>query len=230
LGTVVLDPVEAELLLLRLGDTFTIERMIDVYRAYNSMSSWDYVPRMFRNARQPKVIPYLAEDFNSEEDQTALITLHPASGVEDLAVGVPARSVFSGVLVTDIIKGSSQFSPEMKAWASRAFALRLESPVRFLNTMKRWWEANKAVLEAADYGSVKSVSDQNVDASAFEKSMQDPNKPAEISGQMVAPPAPMIASHEPPSELEGKHRYIWILALCFVFLGALMLRAFRVRT
>jgi hypothetical protein len=161
LGTTVLDPMDADLLLLRIGDIFTIERMTQDYRAYDSMASWDYATRSFRYSRQPKIIPYLAEDFNAKEDPNKRITVKPRPDSGEFAVGVPARSIFSGVIVTDIIKSSPLFSPQMKAWASQAFALRLESPERFRKLMGVWWEANKAAFERGNYQAVMPVAEQD---------------------------------------------------------------------
>ena len=126
LGTVVLDLTESDLLLLSLGDDFTIERMMKDYRAYDSMASWDYVTRTFQYSRQPKIIPYLAEDFYSKEDPNTGINVTPPPNSGEFAVSVPARSTFSGVIVTRIISKAPEFSPQLKVWADQAYALRLE--------------------------------------------------------------------------------------------------------
>jgi hypothetical protein len=159
LGTTVLDVMDADLLLLRIGDTFTIERMIREYRAYDSMASWDYVTRSFRYARQPRIIPHLAEDFYLEENPNQGITIDPPPGSMEFAVGVPARSIFSGVIATRIIEKAPEFSPQMKAWATQAYALRMESPKRFRRMMRAWWEANKAAFARGDYKAVIPVAE-----------------------------------------------------------------------
>jgi hypothetical protein len=161
LGTTVLDVMDADLLLLRIGDTFTIERMVQDYRAYDSMASWGYVATKFRRARQPKVIPYLAEDFYLDENPNGGITRDAPPGSMEFAVGVPARSIFSGVIVTEIIQKAPEFSPQMKLWATQGYALRLESPERFRGMMRAWWEANKAAFTRGDYKAVISVAEQD---------------------------------------------------------------------
>ena len=161
LGTAMISPMSADLQLLRLGDTFTIERMMMDYRAYDSMTSWGYVQTEFERSRQPKLIPYLAEDFYSKEDPNGGITVSPPPDSSDFAVGVPPRSIFSGVTVTRIIEKSPAFSPQMKAWAYQAFSLRLESPERFRTLMRVWWDANRAAFERGDYQAVRPVAEQD---------------------------------------------------------------------
>ena len=160
LGTTLVDPAGADLLLLRLGDTFTIERMMKDYRAYDSMVSWDYVQTKFERSRQPKLIPYLAEDFSSKEDTNKGITISPPPGSTEFAVGVPPRSIFSAVTAIRIIQKSSEFTPKMKAWADQADALWIKSPGDFRNLMQNWWEANKAAFERGDYLAVVPVAEE----------------------------------------------------------------------
>ena len=158
LGTASIHPMSADLLLLRIGDKFTIERMVAAYRAYDTRASWSYVAQRFKSSRQPKVIPYLAEDFSMPDDPNGRITVSPPSESGDFAVGVPVRSIFSGVLVTELIQSSSFFSPELKTWAQQAFALRLKSPARFLELMRLWWKTNQAAFQREDYQAVVPVS------------------------------------------------------------------------
>lgn len=198
LGTVALSTMEADLLLLRLGDTFTIERMVKDYRAYDGMTSWGYVTESFRYARQPKIIPYLADDFCSKEDPNKGITVSPPPGSTEFAVGVPARSIFSGVMVTDLIKSSPAFSPQMKAWANRAFALRLESPERFRGLMRAWWDVNKTAFERGDYLAVIPVAEE--DAAPATPPASTPKQEPSTHATPPAPPALVTPTSAIPAE------------------------------
>ncbi|MDQ3623583.1 MAG: hypothetical protein M3463_14010 [Verrucomicrobiota bacterium] len=194
IGTTLVHPMSADLVLLRLGDQFTIERMIEDYRAYDSRTSWSYVTAEFESSRQPRLIPYLAEDFYSKEDPTKGITITPPPDSGEFAVGAPARSIFSGVIVTRIIKKAPEFSPQMKAWAHQAFALRLETPERFRNLMRVWWEANKAAFAREDYQAVIPVAEEAAEVAA----------PASTPTQST--PAPRVISSATPKATPGEIR------------------------
>jgi hypothetical protein len=204
LGTTLLDPMDADLLLLRLGDTFTIERMMKDYRKYDSMVSWGYVARSFRYARQPKLIPYLIEDVNVNEDPNKGITVKPPPNSGDFAVGVPARCIFSGVIVTDIIKSSPLFTVQMKAWASQAFAIRLESPERFQSLMRIWWEANKAAFAREDYQGVLPLADQEAAPPPHPASTPRQRVPAATTTTAV--PSSTMPTVRPPASEETSRK------------------------
>jgi hypothetical protein len=159
IGTTRIHPIKADLLLLRLGDKFTIERMLEDYRAYDSRTSWSYVTSSFERSRQPLIIPYLAEDFYSQENPNRGIVIQPPPESMEFAVGAPPRSIFSGVVTTRIIEKAPEFSPAMKAWATQAYVVRQQSPERFRNLMRHWWDTNKAAFARGDYQSVVPVAE-----------------------------------------------------------------------
>lgn len=156
-GTTVVTPVHADMLLLRMGDVFTIEKMIGHYRRYDSAGAWEYMTSVFRAAKQPKVIAYLAADFFLAEDPKKGITASGSPGDGEFVTIVPARSIFSGVMTAELIKSSKVFSPEMVEWANEALKLRRKSPDRFRELMRIWWLKNEAAIRREDYGAVVSV-------------------------------------------------------------------------
>lgn len=230
LGTVSIHTMEADLLLLRMGDNFTIERMIKDYRAYNSRTSWSYVIDSFEYSRQPKIIPYLAEDFYLAEDPNKGITTKPPRDSLEFAVSVPPRSIFSGVTVTRIIEKAPEFSPEMKAWAAQAYALRLKSPAHFRELMRVWWEANKTAFERGDYQAVIPVAEENPLQAATRSSIPEPNTPAPLPSPKATPsPAPLMA--QTPAARSGDSALAWpwvvgIAALLVIVALALKRRFF----
>ncbi len=157
-----ISPMDADLQLLRIGDRFTIERMVKDYRTYDSNTSWDYVQTKFERSKQPRIIPYLAEDFYSKEDPRKGNMIKSSPGSMGFSVLVPPRSIFSAVTVTRIIEKSPVFSKQMKEWAIQAYGLRLKSPSRFQKLMQGWWETNKAAFASADYQNVVSVTEEEV--------------------------------------------------------------------
>ena len=160
IGTTLVSARTADLLLLRLGDKVTIERMIRDYRRYDSLGSWGYDTDSFEYSRQPLLIPYLAGDFDATEDVHKVLTIKESPGDDGIVVGAPVRSIFSAILVTRIIRDSPVFGPEMKVWAKGAMELRSESPERFRILMRVWWEANKAAFVREDYWAVVPVAEQ----------------------------------------------------------------------
>jgi hypothetical protein len=193
LGTTTFSPMEADLLLLRLGDKFTIERMMEDYRAYDSRTSWSYVTSRFEYSQQPLIIPYLAEDFYSQENPQGGITIKPPPESMEFAVGAPPRSIFSGVVTTRIIEKAPEFSAEMKAWATQAYVVRQKSPERFRNLMRHWWDTNKAAFERGDYAAVVPVAEP---PPATPKPATPP--PATPLPNTPTPPATPAASPLPP--------------------------------
>ena len=191
LGTVSVHTMAADLLLLRLGDDFTIERMMGDYRTYDSMASWSYVTKEFERSRQPKIIPYLAEDFYSQEDPNTGINVTPPPDSGDFAVSVPARSTFSGVIATRIIAKAPEFRPEMKAWAEQAYALRIQSADRFRNLLRAWWEVNKAAFARQDYQAVVPLTEEEASKVASPAPAPKPE-----------PPTPQVPPPDPPARPE----------------------------
>jgi len=147
----------ADLLLLRLGDKFTIERMIQDYRAYNSPHAWVYDQHLFELSSQPLLIPYLAQDFYLNEDTAKGFATGEPPDATEFVISGPPRSIFSGVTVVRLIQNVPEFTEEMKAWARQAYDVRLASPERFRNLMRVFWEKNKAAFERQDYRAVVPV-------------------------------------------------------------------------
>lgn len=194
----------ADLLLLRLGDTFTMDRMMRDYRAYNSMSSWGYAQNMFEYSQQPLLIPYLAQDLYLEEDPSKGITVAPPPDSDEFAVTVPPRSIFSGVTMVRIIEKSPAFSEAMKAWTKQAYALRRESASRFRSLMQAFWERNKEAFDRKDYGAVVPVAENQI----------VPAKPPapRTPPPSVATPSPMVAVAPPSTpflEIAKPSQVVW---------------------
>jgi len=223
IGDTLVHVMAADLLLLRLGDKFTMERMVQDYRAYNSTASWSYDQSQFEYSRQPLLIPYLAEDFYLEEDPTKGITVRPPPGSAEFGVSVPSRSVFSGVTVVRIVEEAPEFTQEMKAWAKQASALRRESSVRFRNLMRVFWEKNKAAFGRGDYHAVVPVTEN--------EAAPPPAVPAPL-----ATPAPLPLSQTPrsttpavqltlSSEPAKTPRWIWaVVAVAVLALATVALK------
>lgn len=189
-GTASVHVMTADLLLLRLGDRFTMERMVQDYRAYNSMVSWSYVQTQFEDSRQPLLIPYLAEDFYLDEDPSKGITVRPPPDSTEFGASVPSRSVFSGVTAVRIIEKAPEFSPEMKAWVTQAYALRRESSLRFRNLMRTFWEKNKDAFGRQDYQAVVPVTEKDIPSVV-------PATPVATRPRTPAPTTPGAAEESP---------------------------------
>lgn len=159
IGNALVHKETADLLLLRLGDKFTMERMIRGYQTYDSPQAWVYDQEMFERSRQPLLIPYLAQDFYLNEDPKGGVTTNEPPDSTDFVVSAPARSIFSGITAVRIIKEAPEFTKEMKAWAQQAYAVRLASPARFRGLMLAWWNVNKKAFERGEYGAVVPVAE-----------------------------------------------------------------------
>jgi hypothetical protein len=189
-GSTVANQKGAILGLVTLGDEQTLQKLIQIYRTYNSRSAWDYIPETFRFSKNPKVISYLAEDFDLNEPVTAF---YGGKDSEE-TISVPPRSIYSGVISLRIIRKSDKMSAEMRDWSKQAEAFRAVNPEGFRRMMRAWWQENKAAFAKGDYLSVKPI-----DLQQFEKEPKptpDPG-PTPLAAKEEPAPTPSPVVHDP---------------------------------
>lgn len=179
----------AQIVLMRLGDDQTIQQVVAQYQQYNSSYVVGHIPDMLEWSHQPAAISYLASDFYLDEDAAQSINLKENWEV----VGVPARSIYSGVIALEIIKRDPDFSSEMKAWAREAYALRLKDPAKFRRLMQAWWNKNKDAFSQRNYTAVQPIDISSLTSSASAPSQSPPqekpvSKPPEPVAQVAPPP------------------------------------------
>lgn len=185
IGTASVDRIDAQIVLVRLGDTESIERLMQEYRRYDSMYAWDTIPRIFQVSRQPSVIAYLAEDLSSKDDPNRNIVSNPPPDSTEFGVTATNRSVYSGVIITRVIEDSPEFSPALKKWAKDMYEVRLANPGNFRDSMRTWWEENRDAFRKGDYKSVVPLPPQT------------PPVPS-LSANAASPaPSPMAATPQP---------------------------------
>lgn len=186
----------AQIVLMRLGDDQTIQQVVAQYQQYNSSYVLSHIPDMLEWSKQPATITYLASDFYLNDDASQSINLKENWET----VGVPARSIYSGVIALEIIKRAPEFSEEMKAWAKVAYALRLKDPSKFKRLMQAWWNENKNAFTQRNYSAVHPVDINSFEASApasvqpLPQEIKPTTKPPEPAVQIpiVPVPAPQV--------------------------------------
>lgn len=154
-STIVPNQSGAEILLVRLNDSETIDKMISVYQKYNSRAAWSYIPKTFERAAQPAVIPYLAGDYFGDEPANA--NYGKEGSTTEFGIIGPPKSIYSGVITLRVIQAAPEFNVELKHWAKEVYELRIRNPEGFRKLMRQWWEQNKEAFEKGDYASVTAV-------------------------------------------------------------------------
>jgi hypothetical protein len=143
----------AQVALLRIGDSETIRKALDTFRAYNSAEAIVGVPKAFEYAHSPALVAYLAEEFDSDESPEVIAETRYANGTPSGYVA-PPRSIYAGIIAMRIILKDDAFSPELKAWAAEMVGVRASDPGEFRRRLQVWWAENRERFDAADYGSL----------------------------------------------------------------------------
>jgi hypothetical protein len=138
------------ILLLRLGDEPTIQDTIERYRPYDTSDAKDMAFIIARSP-QPLLVPWLASDLYLPDDQFPPHATHSGFCTE-VSFG---RRWDSAVLIVEVLKDSSEFSPELRAWATIFQRQRFAGKEVFIEPLKRWWEQNADKFKNHDYESVK---------------------------------------------------------------------------
>jgi hypothetical protein len=150
IGAVLPDAGSADIILLRLNDKSTIERMISAYRAsYGSRGSF-WLAEHLELAAQAAVIPYLAEDFFLDDGDKSTIVREGVGGLR-----VIPRSAFSGLTTLRIAAASEQFGMETRAWAKQRQTTSIYPLQDFRTEMRRWWRENETAFRKGEYQAVR---------------------------------------------------------------------------
>lgn len=142
---------DGQLVLLRLGDDETIQTIIDQYRQNYETSLTAQTSQLIESSAQPKLLPYLAEDFFLDEDVRREVVV---MGAFD-SIGFPVRSIFSGVLAGRIIAAAKGFTLEMKGWIQDLLQIRYRDRSAYRQTLRNWWRQNGDLVRQGRYGDVK---------------------------------------------------------------------------
>ena len=176
IGTVLPDNISAEVVLIRLNDGETINRLIESYRAnYGSRGSF-WLAEHLEWAGQASVIPLLAADFFLEDGNQGRINREGKGG----GLRVIPRSAFSGITALRITIASKQFSDETRAWANERLMQDCYPYDKFRAEMRLWWKQNYGAFAKGDYKAV------------------NPLKP-EKAVAVIAPPSPLPPTPFPPT-------------------------------
>jgi len=163
IGRTIVDRRGAQIALLRVGDDEALRQVVEQFRSYDSRYAWEGVPKAMEYSRQPKLIPYLSEEFFREEDPTKILRSRPqllnpqtAGSPTEATIIVPPRSVYAGTIAMRIIMKSSSFTPEMQEWADSMIDMRINDTDSFQRSLRGWWIANKEHFEDENYKLVTS--------------------------------------------------------------------------
>jgi len=139
----------AQILLLRLGDSQTIQQILARYRENYSRDGAQETVLIIQRAKQPLLIPPLAADLYIKDNQKMR---PPPSGSDVIfLLNLPTSS---GDLILEQIIRSPEFSPELKDWAKKFKSTEFGDPKVFAQTLKLWWEQNKDKFRTRDYKSI----------------------------------------------------------------------------
>lgn len=145
--------IPARVVLLRLGDDFTIRDTVDIYKSeFPSRGPNDDMVSAIELSRQPKIIPYLTKDFDLQEDTALLGSTNGKEGVS-----YSPRSLFSGIVCGRIIRASDEFSPELKAWTWKMHGMLGHQREQCRETWRLWWKMNHKLFAEGRYSEVSPV-------------------------------------------------------------------------
>ena len=140
---------------------------------------------------QPLLISFLAEDFFREDGDEWTTRMND----DQLVLSLPI-SIGSATDVLRLMRKSSVFSPEVKAWLGSAdgkFSFRTLDMAKFRSLMRQWWRENESHFAEKDYAAVKPGASlagvlKPDDTEAPATSQQPPTSPA-----LTGDPSPTTA-------------------------------------
>jgi hypothetical protein len=192
---------DAQVILIRNGDTPTMRHVVDIFRGEN-MVRMNSMMTLMGVTKQPALIPLVAEDLNINEPAEMRVE-------GDFLTG--PRSVRAANLICEIVGESSAFSEAVRNWAQRTIRQRM--PERRENT-RVWWRQNETRLKAGDYGSVMPpVGVAPKKAAAEQRDATAATRPATRAMPPTAEPTTNRPS-SPVRETPGLSN--WLALLCLV--------------
>lgn len=152
IGTVLPDDLAAQIVLIRLADVETIQRVVSDYRTlYGKRRSFELAEDL-ELAANGAAIPYLAEDFSRQDgDKSAILNEGGAR------IRVIPRSAFSRVITLRIIIASEQFPPEVRQWAKERLSQGAHPFDKLRNDVALWWEQNSRFVSSGMYGKTRPL-------------------------------------------------------------------------
>lgn len=225
----IVDGEGAKILLLRLEDEPTMQRVIEMFR----QSRGRYVGNManlIRWANQPAMIPYLAGELLSDNENRDQV--HVAGG--EGYVLVP-KSILAGVAIADIVRHNAAFSPELKEWMLKALTTygTGRDYARYRDVMHRWWKQNEEHFRKKEYGLVAPIESAFEPQPVTSKAMESSSPPI-----LPTPPAPtQVSEHSPatrhdksPATASERTAPIWVWAIGISALSLISLLVWKRRS
>jgi len=233
IGRTIVDRRGAQIALIRVGDDETLRQVVDQFRNYDSRYAWDGLPKAMEYARQPKLIPYLSEDFFRDEDPTKILRSRPrllnpqaADAPTEATIIVPPRSVYAGTIAMRIIMKSPSFTPELQEWADSMIDMRINDVDNFQKSLRGWWIANKEHFENEEYELVTSEiaepEEAKVEHPTVEQVGDNPPPADKPTGESVPEEMPI---ESPEESVDSRSNLILIGIAAIAVLGILIVLA-----
>lgn len=215
IGNISPSNIGARSALIAIDDEPTIDRLVQIYRRYDSRAAWVDIPQTFQKVANPYVISYLAPDFYLEDDLEASYGYRN----EWESIGAPPRSIWSSIVSVRIIEKSPEFNQAMKAWAREVYELSSRDEALCRRVMRAWWTKNKVLFEQGKYMEVQPVNLQDFETEVISKGEQSVTKPLPTEMPSAKPePWPVATAHQMP-EKSGSN-WLVILAVTVVVGGS----------
>jgi hypothetical protein len=178
IGTVLPNRISARIVLIRLSDPETIQRVVSEYRAlYGKRRSFELAEDLERGANGA-AIPYLADDFLRQDEEKAVILNEGGARIRVIPQGA-----FSGVTTLRIIMGSAQFPPEVRQWAKKRLIEGAYPYRRLQDDVGLWWQQNREAVSSGMYAKTRPL---------------QKGATAPAAGAPLPPPATPVSPPDPP--------------------------------
>lgn len=219
----------AKVLLLRLYDEPTMQRVIEMFRT----SRGRYIENMadiITWANQPAMIPYLAGELLSDGENRD--QMHVAGGEGYV---ISPKSVTAGVAIRDIVRNNDAFSPEVKEWMLKAYVAYGSGRdyARYRDVMHRWWKQNEEHFRKKEYGLVAPIESAFEPQPVTSKAMESSSPPI-----LPTPPAPtQVSEHssatrhdKSPATASERTAPMWVWAIGLSALALISLLVWKRRS
>ena len=145
--------IGANILLLRLGDIETMQRLMNDYHQSYGTDALERVPFLFARARQPLLIPLLASDLYLPAGKGLPPPIRPG---QDVIVILTLQASSANLILENVIR-STEFDQKLRVWAKKFQRNRFGKQDEFVAQMKTWWEQNQKSFEAKNYAAVAAL-------------------------------------------------------------------------
>lgn len=152
IGTTLPDSMAAQIVLLRLADPETIQRVVSDFRTmYGRRRSFELAEDL-ELAAHGAALPYLANDFSRQDGDKSTILKDGGARIR-----VIPQSAFSGVTTLRIIIASDQFPPEVRQWAKERLIQGAYPFDKLRDDVALWWEQNGKLVSNGLYGKTRPL-------------------------------------------------------------------------